>query len=61
MSTYLQSFTSCLHDKDLLSDTIKEFLRENDNDFNGKPSVKINFGKCKGKTVSEVPKFDKSI
>lgn len=59
MSRYLQSLTDYLHDGELLTDDLKSVLIEHDNAFNSKPSVKINFGKYKGKTVAEVSQFDK--
>lgn len=64
MSTYLQSLASHLHDRSLLSDELKAALLEHDNIFSYKPlgasepSIKINFGKYKGKPVSEVAQFD---
>ncbi len=58
MSTYLQSLTSHLHDVCLLKGDLKSALVEHDDQFNSPSSVEINFGKFKGKTVSEVAQFD---
>ena len=58
MSSYLQSLTAYLHDKGLLTDEPKAVLVEHDNEFSSKPSVKIPFGKYKGKTISEIAQFD---
>ena len=58
MSHYFQSLTSHLHDKKLLSDALHAALLEHNNDFNNKRSIKLNFGKYQGKTVSEVAQFD---
>lgn len=59
MSKYLQSLASHLHDKELLSDTLKVILLEHDAAFYSKPSIKLNFGKYKGKTIAEVAEFDR--
>ena len=57
-SKYFQSLTQYLHSKDLLSDDLKKELLEHDKEFNNKPSVKLGFGKYKGKTISEISEFD---
>ena len=44
MSSYLQSLTSHLHDKSLLTDELKAALLEHDDAFKSKPSVKMLFG-----------------
>ena len=59
MSNYFQSLKPYLHGKGLLTDMIKNTLLEHDNQFHSTPSIRINFGKYKGKTVSEVAQFDK--
>ena len=58
ISNYYQSLTSYLHDNELLTDSLKTGLLEHNNDFNNKRSIKLNFGKYQGKTVSEVAQFD---
>ena len=72
MSSYFQSLTSHLHDKDLMSDDLKAALHEHDNAINSRelqeahmralrasePSIKIPFGKYKDKKISEIAQFD---
>ena len=53
-STYLQSLTSYLYDKDLLSDELKAALLEHDAQLQSKPPVKMPFGKHKGMTLREI-------
>ena len=57
MSSYLQSLTSHLHDKSLLTDDLKAALLEHDDAFNSKPSIRVPFGKHKGMTLREIHAF----
>ena len=57
MSSYLQSLTSHLHNKSLLTDKLKAALLEHDDAFSSKPSVKMPFGKHKGMTLREIHAF----
>ena len=60
MSSYLQSLTSHLHDKSLLTDELKAALLEHDDAFNSKPSIKMPFGAHRGKSLREIHAFKPS-
>ena len=60
MSSYLQSLTSHLHDKGLLTDEIKAALLEHDEIFSSKPSIRMPFGAHRGKSLREIHAFKPS-
>lgn len=57
MTSYLQSLTSTLHDKGLLTDELKNILIEHDRLMASKPSIKMPFGAHRGKTLREIHAF----
>ena len=57
MSSYLQSLTSHLHYKILLTDDLKAALLEHDEIFSSKPSIRMPFGAHKGKSLREIHAF----
>ena len=60
MSSYLQSLTSHLHDKSLLTDDLKAALLEHDEIFSSKPSIRMPFGAHRGKSLREIHAFKPS-
>jgi hypothetical protein len=60
MSSYLQSLTSHLHDKSLLTDELKAVLLEHDEIFSSKPSIRMPFGAHRGKSLREIHAFKPS-
>lgn len=59
MSQYLQSLTAYLHEKELLTDSLKKSLEEHDKIYSRRPSLKMPFGKFKGELISNIVNMEK--